>query len=122
MCWVHKKGAPLPLLAVSNDVNAEIALYDGRGENQTPLNVLSDIHRGIVTLMAYNDRYDCVVSADELGFVEYWRPSGTFDKPSNVFDMKSDTNLFDFKKVYNDLPGFMVSDADESRPNQYPSH
>lgn len=49
--------------------------------------------------MAYNDKYDCVVSADDAGFVEYWRPSGSFDKPPNVFSMKSDTNLFDFKKA-----------------------
>ena len=99
VCWVHKKGAPLPILAVSDDVNTSIAIYDGRGENHTPLHILTDIHRGIVTLMAYNDKYDCVVSADDAGFVEYWRPSGSFDKPPNVFSMKSDTNLFDFKKV-----------------------
>ena len=48
--------------------------------------------------MAYNDRYDCVISVDEGGMVEYWRPSGNFDKPSNVFNLKSDTNLFDFKR------------------------
>jgi len=31
--------------------------------------------------------------------VEYWQPSGTYEKPETVFDMKSTTSLFDFKKA-----------------------
>ncbi|KAK5241109.1 Peptidyl-prolyl cis-trans isomerase cyp15, partial [Cryomyces antarcticus] len=48
--------------------------------------------------MAYNNTYDCVISADEGGMIEYWRPGGTYEKPDSVFKMKSSTNLFDFKK------------------------
>jgi peptidylprolyl isomerase domain and WD repeat-containing protein 1 len=48
--------------------------------------------------MAYNNAYDCVVSVDQGGMVEYWRPSGTFEKPDNVWALKSSTNLFEFKK------------------------
>ena len=96
---MHRKGAPLPLLAVSDEVNPEIAIYDGRGGNQTPLHVLRNIHRRMVTLMAYNEKFDCAVSVDEGGMVEYWRPGGSFDKPGNVFGLKSETSLFDFKKV-----------------------
>ncbi len=51
--------------------------------------------------MAYNNAYDTIVSADEGGMVEYWRPSGTYEKPDGVFEYKSSTNLFDFKKVMN---------------------
>ena len=97
---MHKKGAPLPLLAVTDDTNPSIAIYDGRGQQQTPLEVVIKIHGKAVTLMAYNDKYDCAVSVDDGGMVEYWRPSGSFDKPPNVFGLKSDTNLFDFKKVF----------------------
>ena len=51
--------------------------------------------------MAFNNEYDCVISADEGGMVEYWSPNNDYEKPPNVFDMKTSTNLFDFKKVAN---------------------
>jgi len=49
--------------------------------------------------MAFNGAYDCVISADENGMIEYWRPEGTHEKPDNVFQYKSSTNLFEFKKA-----------------------
>lgn len=96
ICWVHKRGSG-PLLAVG--VGREIRIYDGRGENQSPLHILKSVHRAPVVAIAYNSTYDCVISADESGMLEYWQPSGTFEKPDNVFKMKSSTNLFDFKKA-----------------------
>ena len=57
---------------------------------------LSDITR------QYSDRYDCVVSADDGGFVEYWRPGEQFELPTNVpglWSFKSQTDLYEFKKV-----------------------
>ncbi|KAF3044650.1 hypothetical protein E8E12_007340 [Didymella heteroderae] len=99
VCWVHGRGASFPQLAVSSEDNSWIRIYDGRGENLEPLHVLKTIHRAPVSLMAYNNAYDCVVSVDNGGMVEYWQPSGSFSKPNNVFTMKSSTNLFDFKKA-----------------------
>ena len=99
VCWVHGRGASFPQLAISSEDNGWIRIYDGRGENQEPLHTLKNVHRAPVSLMAYNNTFDCVVSADQGGMVEYWRPSGTFDKPDNVWAMKSSTNLFDFKKA-----------------------
>ncbi|EEH35020.1 peptidylprolyl isomerase domain and WD repeat-containing protein [Paracoccidioides lutzii Pb01] len=98
VCWVHRRGASLPLLAVSSDSSGSIMIFDGRGENPHPLHTLTSIHRFPVVAMAFNDPYDCVVSADEAGMVEYWRPDATFEKPDNVFELKSSTNLFIFKK------------------------
>ena len=89
----------MPLLAVSEEIGHSISIYDGRGENQRPLQTLSSIHRSPVTLMAFNNTYDCVVSADEAGMIEYWRPYGSYEKPDNVFEYKSSTNLFEFKKA-----------------------
>ncbi|TID04446.1 Peptidyl-prolyl cis-trans isomerase cyp15 [Colletotrichum higginsianum] len=43
--------------------------------------------------------YDCVLSADDKGMLEYWRPSGDYEKPDNVFEFKASTNLFEFKKA-----------------------
>ncbi|KAL1304845.1 hypothetical protein AAFC00_003770 [Neodothiora populina] len=99
VCYVHGRGASFPLLAVSNDTNNLVSIYDGRGENTTPLQKLDKLHRSPVSLMAYNPQYDCVVSVDEGGMVEYWSPSNAYEKPDNVFAMKSSTNLFEFKKA-----------------------
>lgn len=99
VCYVHKRGDSLPLLAVSNVSDGCISIYDGRGEQQEPVMTLDKLHRKPVTAMAFNNSFDCVVSSDESGMLEYWRPNGNYDKPDNVFEMKSSTNLFDFKKV-----------------------
>ena len=99
ICWVHRRGDSLPLLAVSEDIGHSISIYDGLGESQTPIHTLSSLHRSTVTVMAYNNEYDCVISVDESGMIEYWRPSGNYDKPDNVFQYKSSTNLFEFKKA-----------------------
>ncbi|KAH3903910.1 hypothetical protein HBH56_242360 [Parastagonospora nodorum] len=99
VCWVHGRGASFPLLAVSEEEKGWIRMYDGRGENLEPLQTLKAIHRAPVTLMAYNNAYDCVVSVDQGGMVEYWRPSGVYEKPDNVWSLKSSTNLFEFKKA-----------------------
>lgn len=99
ICWVHRKGASLPLLAVADGDKPLIHVYDGRGETQEPVHTVKGLHRSVVTLMAFNDQFDCVISADENGMVEYWRASGAYEKPDNVFQYKSSTNLFDFKKA-----------------------
>jgi peptidylprolyl isomerase domain and WD repeat-containing protein 1 len=98
VCWIHGRGASFPQLAVSSEENGWIRIYDGRGDNLEPLQTLKSIHRAPVSLMAYNNAYDCVVSVDQGGMVEYWRPSGTYEKPDNVWALKSSTNLFEFKK------------------------
>lgn len=99
VCWVHGRGASFPQLAVSSQENSWVRIYDGRGEKTEPFQVLKSIHKAPVVLMAYNTHFDCVVSMDDVGMVEYWQPNGGFEKPENVFAMKSATNLFEFKKA-----------------------
>lgn len=99
VCWVHTKGASLPLLAVSDNAQPVVHIYDGRGEKQQPIHTVKGLHRSPVNLMSFNDAYDCVVSTDEAGMIEYWSPSGIYEKPENVFKFKSTTNLFEFKKA-----------------------
>lgn len=96
ICWVHRRGTA-PVLAVAT--GRQIHIYDGRGDSQTPMHTIASLHRSDVVVMAYNQAYDCVVSADASGMVEYWRPRDTYEKPDDVFKMKSTTNLFDFKKA-----------------------
>ena len=115
VCWVHKKGSSLPLLAVSDsEPKPSIRLYDGRGEDQSPIHTISGLHRSPVHLMAYNDHYDCVISADEGGMIEYWQPGGSYEKPDNVFKYKSSTNLFEFKKAKS-VPTSLTLSPDGSR-------
>ncbi|KAL4890002.1 peptidyl-prolyl cis-trans isomerase [Aspergillus ambiguus] len=100
VCWVHRRGASLPLLAVTDQDTSMIQVFDGRGENPTPLHIVKTIHRRPVAAIAFNDAYDCVISADDTGLMEYWRAGdGTFEKPDNVFALKSATNLFEFKRA-----------------------
>lgn len=112
ICWIHRRGDSLPLLAVSDEVNHNIRIYDGRGENEDPIHTITGLHRSVVSLMAYNNSYDCVISADENGMVEYWRP-GTWEKPDNVFEYKSSTNLFDFKKAKSTPTSLTISPSGE---------
>jgi peptidylprolyl isomerase domain and WD repeat-containing protein 1 len=99
VCWVHSRGASLPLLAVGIAGSPHIRIYDGRGENQEPLHIIKSLHRSPVSVIAFNNEYDCVISADEGGMLEYWSPTANYEKPENVWKMKSSTNLFDFKKA-----------------------
>ncbi|WPH03037.1 Hypothetical protein R9X50_00591100 [Acrodontium crateriforme] len=99
ICFAHGHGSSYPLLAVSSETDGRISIYDGRGENTSPIHVLASLHRKPVHLMAYNNAYDCMISADEGGMLEYWQPSGNYEKPGTVFDMKSSTSLFEFKKA-----------------------
>ncbi|KAF3898707.1 Peptidyl-prolyl cis-trans isomerase cyp15 [Trichophyton interdigitale] len=98
VCWVHQRGASLPLLAVTSEEDNTILIFDGRCEKTTPLHKLNSVHRAPVISMAFNNAFNCVISVDNKGMVEYWRPDEPFDKPEGVFDLKSSTDLFIFKK------------------------
>ena len=98
ICWIHKRGASLPLLAVSEEESPKVHIFDGRGGNEAPIHTLPTLHRAPVSIIAYNPIYDCCISADTGGMLEYWSPS-TYEKPSNVFQYKSSTSLFAFKKA-----------------------
>lgn len=99
ICWVHKRGASIPLLAVSSEADSTISLYDGRGESQEPIHTIGNLHKKPVAQIAYNNHYDCAISADDNGMIEYWRPHDTYEKPDDVFQYKSSTDLFEFKKA-----------------------
>lgn len=114
VCWVHPRGASLPLLAVTDEDSPMIQVFDGRGENTTPLNTVKSIHRSPVAAIAFNNAYDCVISADRSGMVEYWRASdGSYEKPDNVFELKSSTNLFEFKKSKSAPASITISPSGE---------
>ncbi|KAJ9091648.1 hypothetical protein QFC19_009018 [Naganishia cerealis] len=91
-CWVHHPSDGRTLLAM---------IYDGRGDGK-PLHTIEKLHRDSVHLMTYSPQHDCVISADEAGFVEYWRPREPWSIPDDIRGMwqfKSQTDLFEFKKA-----------------------
>ncbi|KAG7562564.1 hypothetical protein FFLO_02038 [Filobasidium floriforme] len=99
-CWVHHPSDGRFLLAISDANSPKIYIYDARGDG-TPLHVIEKVHRDSVHVMVYSPRFDCVLSADEAGFLEYWRPQEPWGLPDDVpglWQYKSQTDLFDFKK------------------------
>ena len=109
VCWVHKKGASLPLLAVSFEDSNDIEIFDGRGESQTPMHTISKLHRSPVEAIAFNNAYDCAISSDDNGMIEYWQPHGSYEKPENVFKLKSSTDLFDMRKAKSSATTITIS-------------
>ncbi|KAI9663531.1 MAG: hypothetical protein M1831_002540 [Alyxoria varia] len=100
ICFVNGRGGSgSPLVAVGNEVDGDIEVYDGTGSGNQPLYVIKGVHRKPLSCLAYNVDFDCVVSADENGMVEYWQPGPNAEKPQGVFEIKSKTDLFDFRKA-----------------------
>ena len=50
-------------------------------------------------IIAYNNGYDCAISIDDNGMIEYWSPGANYEKPDSLFKFKSSTDLFEFKKA-----------------------
>ncbi|KAA1469865.1 hypothetical protein DENSPDRAFT_796842 [Dentipellis sp. KUC8613] len=114
-CWVHQRGQAQGLLAVSEANTGTIRLYDARGDGK-PLETITKLHRSPVHIMTYSDRYDCVISADEAGFMEYWQPSEPFELPKGVpglWSFKTQTDLYEFKKSKS-TPTCLTLSADSS--------
>jgi len=95
--WVHRRGSVDAVLAIAEEHSTSIHFYDAR-EGTDPLYSASRVHRKPCHLLAYNDRYDCIVSVDTGGMMEYWQPREPFALPPDVFELKSTTDLFEFKK------------------------
>ncbi|KAJ1025095.1 hypothetical protein NDA16_002602 [Ustilago loliicola] len=69
-----------------------------------PIFTASKIHRAPVHILSFNAQHNVVVSCDISGFVEYWTPEEPFPAPSptkipGIFELKSTTDLFEFKKT-----------------------
>ena len=90
------------MLAVAEEGSHVIRIYDGRGDGK-PVMTAESVHRkgSQVTIIAYNEPYDTVVSADDKGMLEYWTPREQFELPEmpGMWKYKSDTDLYEFRKV-----------------------
>lgn len=97
--WVHRRGSADTLLAVAEQHSTSIHFYDGRDSDGTPLYTSNKVHKKPCHILAYNEPFDCIVSADTGGMIEYWHPREPYAQPPNVFSLKSATDLFEFKKL-----------------------
>ena len=84
----------------SEQENANIHIFDGQGDQSTPLATLDTIHRQPVKLMAYQPLNQSVVSIDERGMMEYWSAEAPYTLPRKGVDWayKSDTAMYEFVK------------------------
>ncbi|KAL4402672.1 Peptidyl-prolyl cis-trans isomerase Cyp15 [Malassezia pachydermatis] len=96
--WVHRRGSADTVLAIAEEHSPSIHFYDGHGGNE-PLYTVDKLHKKPCHILAYNEAYDCILSADTGGMLEYWQPREPYAPPPNVFQLKSSTDLFEFKKT-----------------------
>ncbi|KAH9046927.1 hypothetical protein EDB84DRAFT_1557961 [Lactarius hengduanensis] len=96
-----------PSAGHSHHLRAFIRLYDSMAVEMDSHWRLEKLHRFPIHLMTYSDRFDCVISADEGSFVEYWTPGEQFELPTNVPGLRSfesPTGLYEFKKSASTVP------------------
>lgn len=109
-CWVHDIGQAATILVVSDEQSSTINFYDGRGDG-TPFMSTSTLHQAPVHLFAFNSKFNCVISADTSGMLEYWEPSEGFGLPEGLkWSLKSQTDLYSFKKSKSVPSSLTVSD------------
>uniref|UniRef100_A0A915PG71 peptidylprolyl isomerase n=1 Tax=Setaria digitata TaxID=48799 RepID=A0A915PG71_9BILA len=98
--WIHQGNDVIQVLAISDSRSGNIYIYDGKGEDK-PIRVLDKIHLNSVKLIEYNPHFDCVISVDSVGMLEYWSgPKRDYQFPDNVkWIYKTDTDLYEFVKV-----------------------
>lgn len=88
------------ILFRSDEGSGKIYIYDGRQDGNEALKVLDTIHKSPVSIIRYNPIYDCTLSVDTSGMIEYWAGHRQdFIFPKNLkFESKLDTDLFQFVK------------------------
>ncbi|VDK37776.1 unnamed protein product [Gongylonema pulchrum] len=70
-------------LAISDSESGKIFIYDGKGEDKS-LHVLDKLHSKPIKLIEYNSRFDCVISVDVMGMLEYWSgPKCDYEFPTS---------------------------------------
>lgn len=71
-------------LAISESAQGNINVYnvDSLGESEAPVSVLT-FHRAPVITLAYSLALNCVVSADEMGVLEYWK-ADDYKAPTSI--------------------------------------
>lgn len=99
-CFARHWSGAEQVLIVADSQTPTIYVFDPQSESNDPIAKISGLHKGAVEILAYNKVWNCIVSSDSLGMVEYWElTEDGHKKPDGVFEMKSSTNLYDYRKT-----------------------
>eukprot|EP01099_Mayorella_cantabrigiensis_P005333 TRINITY_DN4223_c0_g1_i1.p1 TRINITY_DN4223_c0_g1~~TRINITY_DN4223_c0_g1_i1.p1 ORF type:complete len:663 (+),score=156.82 TRINITY_DN4223_c0_g1_i1:65-1990(+) len=92
--WVFH-GSNKPILACAEQGQGFVHFFDitGQKEVRNPLTLLAPL-----TVMKYSEKFDCLVTGDEKGMIDYWDLT-TLKTPNYLpWKFKSDTALYDLAK------------------------
>ncbi|XP_047315913.1 peptidyl-prolyl cis-trans isomerase CYP71 [Impatiens glandulifera] len=107
--WVYKQGDVKAKLAISDRNSSLVYIYDARAGTNEPI-ISREIHSGPVKVMRYNQSFDTMISADDMGIIEYWSATTLqFPEDEVNFRLKSDTNLFEIVKCKTTVSSIEVS-------------
>ncbi|KAJ2595281.1 Peptidyl-prolyl cis-trans isomerase cyp15 [Coemansia sp. RSA 1721] len=99
LCWILDPLDQSVCIAVADANQPVIHVFDPYSAETSPKTSITNVHRQPVQLMAYNRTHKCMLSIDKGGMVEYWSLNDTHKLPSSIeFSLKSQTDLYEFKK------------------------
>ncbi|KAJ1813656.1 Peptidyl-prolyl cis-trans isomerase cyp15 [Coemansia sp. RSA 2598] len=99
LCWIVDPLDQSMCIAVADSDQPAIHILDPFSTDSGPKASITSVHRQPVQLMAYNQAYKCMLSIDRGGMVEYWSLGEPHKLPPSVgFSLKSQTDLYEFKK------------------------
>lgn len=76
------------LIAVSSSSESSIFIFSSITLSPQPVRIVS-FHTSLITAMVYNNLYNCMISADSKGILEYW--NGSF-LPSSMITINREVN------------------------------
>ncbi|PVU99273.1 hypothetical protein BB559_000856 [Furculomyces boomerangus] len=97
--WAYEKDACGWIVLVGDTSSGNIYGYTLEG---TKFETYSDIHKYPVNAIAYNQKYDVVVSSDKNGVIEYWHTktdSSNLHLKNVAWKYKTETDLYTFQKT-----------------------
>ena len=107
--WLHHRR-----LAVTEYQSPVVRLYDSAAATNVPLSIFSKIHHSPIVVMAFHSAFQCMISSDTKGMIEYWNvESGSTDDVHVTagleFTFKLDTGLYDLVKFKTQATSIAVS-------------
>ncbi|KAJ2655817.1 Peptidyl-prolyl cis-trans isomerase cyp15 [Coemansia sp. RSA 1199] len=98
LCWARDPVDQSMCVVVADSQRPVVRTY-GAYAGAEPRRTIETVHKQPVVLMAYSPVLECIVSADRGGMLEYWTlDSPLHMPPTTSFTLKSQTDLYEFKK------------------------
>lgn len=98
-CWGFKNTSGNETLVISDKNSPNIYIFDAREGNNESKDVVQ-FHSSPVIGMGYNEPFDCIISTDKKGTIEYWSPTTKeLLKEFLSFESKMETDLYSLTKA-----------------------